>query len=264
MSDIDDDVDDGDRVSLYDETRNVKTNTQRWINQSKNMIKKFCKYERLPYSSIDDFPMTYNYQEFLGKFVNFLKFHCSVTKYGGILPSISGAYNLLLKHFENLARDNPTWRPRSLVKVYNKLRQDLEVYYWDLSNRSGIPGTDHAKCPNEKDMNFICEQLWLSGAIDAPITFAWTLNRQCGGRVNERLYLFNTSLFPVYTKGKGWHFITMRWLRQNNHVMSCLALIPFCYLQSIQCTVTKYSLLFLNYSRFYRDDYFYWKLKEIL
>jgi hypothetical protein len=185
MSDIDDDVDDGDRVSLYDETRNVKTNTQRWINQSKNMIKKFCKYERLPYSSIDDFPMTYNYQEFLGKFVNFRKFHCAVTKYGGILPSISGAYNLLLKHFENLARDNPTWRPRSLVKVHNKLRQDLEVYYWDLSNRSGVPGTDHAKCPNEQDMNFICEQLWLSGSIDASIRFAWTLNCHCGGRVSE-------------------------------------------------------------------------------
>ena len=45
MSDIDDDGDD--RVPLFDETLNVKTNTKKWIQQTKNYIKKYCEYERL-------------------------------------------------------------------------------------------------------------------------------------------------------------------------------------------------------------------------
>ena len=36
MSDIDDDGDD--RVPFFDETLNVKTDTKKWINQTKNNI----------------------------------------------------------------------------------------------------------------------------------------------------------------------------------------------------------------------------------
>ena len=65
------------------------------------------------------------------------------------------------------------------------------------------------KCPNEKDMDFICEQFWLGGVVDAPYRFAWTLNGVCGGRVSEGLYLFKTSLFPIYTDGQGWNSIDL-------------------------------------------------------
>ena len=62
MSDHEDDLDDDgdDRVPLYDATLNVKPNTKKWINQTKNMIKikKYCKHEKLPYFSIDEFPKT--------------------------------------------------------------------------------------------------------------------------------------------------------------------------------------------------------------
>ena len=127
MSDIDDDGDD--RVPLFDETLNVKTNTKKWINQTKNNIKKYCEYERLDYTSMDQFPVTCNYQEFLGKFVDYRKHHFAVTKYGGIMPSISGAYNLMLMHFAHLERVNPMWRQPNLKKVYDKLREGLELYY---------------------------------------------------------------------------------------------------------------------------------------
>ena len=49
MSDLDD-SDDDERVPLFNETKNVKQNTQKWINQTKNHIKKYCKYERHEYS----------------------------------------------------------------------------------------------------------------------------------------------------------------------------------------------------------------------
>ena len=125
MSDHDgDDDDDGDdRVPLYDATLNVKPNTKKWIDQTKNMIKKFCVYEKLPYSAMDEFPTTFDYQKFLGKFVSFRQFHCAVKKLGGITPSISGVYNLMLEHFRKLERLNPTWRQPNLKKVYDKLPQ---------------------------------------------------------------------------------------------------------------------------------------------
>ena len=47
MSNHDDDSnsDDDNRVPLFDETTNVKSNTGQWINQTKNMIKKCFRYE---------------------------------------------------------------------------------------------------------------------------------------------------------------------------------------------------------------------------
>ena len=72
---------------------------------------------------MDEFPTTFDYQEFLGKFVSFRQFHCAVKKLGGITPSISGVYNLMLEHFQKLERLNPTWRQPNLKKVYDKLRQ---------------------------------------------------------------------------------------------------------------------------------------------
>ena len=40
-----------------------------------------------------------------------------MTEVGGIMPSISGFYNLMLMHFEKLERLNPTWRQPNLKKV---------------------------------------------------------------------------------------------------------------------------------------------------
>ena len=132
MSDPESDDDDDDdvvvRVPLYDATLNVKPNTKKWINLTKNMIKKYCVYEKLPYSTLDEFPTTFDYQEFLGKFVSFRQFHCAVKKLGGIISSISGVYNLMLEHFQKLENWNPTWRQPNLKKLYDKLHQNLELY----------------------------------------------------------------------------------------------------------------------------------------
>ena len=82
----------------------------------------------------------------------------------------------MLEHFQKLERSNPTWRQPNLKKVYDKLRQNFDSYYWGVSNEAGIPGSDRSKCPNEKDMEFICEQLWLGECVDASYRFAkWTL-----------------------------------------------------------------------------------------
>ena len=69
------------------------------------------------YLAMDDFPTTFNYRNFFGKFVSFRKYHCAVTEVGRIMPSISGFYNLMLMHFEKLERLNPTWRQPNLKKV---------------------------------------------------------------------------------------------------------------------------------------------------
>ena len=95
---------------------------------------------------------------------------------------------------------------------------------------ANTPFSDSHACPNDEDMKFLSEQLWLGGSKDAALRFASLLNTTCGGRVSEGFYLFKTSLFPLYTHEIGWNSMALRWLREKNHMMSCLLLVPHAYL----------------------------------
>ena len=137
---------------------------------------------------------------------------------------------MLNKAFDELERCNLTWRRPKLDDVYHKLRVDLESYYWNIATATNTPFSDSHACPNDEDMKFLSEQRWLGGSKDATLRFASLVNATCGGRVREGFYMFKTSLFPVYTHEIGWNSMALRWLREKNHMMSCLLLVPHAYL----------------------------------
>ena len=183
------DDEDGSRHELIDATINIKPNTVAHYKKVNNFIRTYFVYQNENYSSLDDLPITYDFKKFLGLFVDYRKKCFNVKKYAGILLSISGAWVLLKKAFDELERSHLTWRRPNLDKVYHDIRVNLQSHYWNIALTTNTPFSDSHARPNDEDMKFLSDQLWLGGSKHAALRFASLLNGTCGGRVNEDNYL---------------------------------------------------------------------------
>ena len=181
MYEDEDEDEDGNHPHTYEDlTVNKNPNTKKQKNVTKGMVSKFfqkIKSVAHPYDNLESLPPGYDFVSFFGKFCDFRKKEYNITKLGGLIPSMSNLYGMIIKQFPDAEKNLHT----AFVQL-KKTQMQLFIHKALTTNTALV---DSSPLPNPPDYDYIGEQLWLGGANDAIYRFAFQLNCHCGGRVSE-------------------------------------------------------------------------------
>jgi hypothetical protein len=176
VSDVDD------PQGLIDHTKRKGKSDAKLKKTTENHVKKYFKIlhntETPEYQSIEELPEDYDFKSFLGTYSDHIMKNTRVSRFGGLRPTLSKAYSTIVKKYPDVEY--------RLHGTYAELLRRLKNDYRQTSLQKNIPFQESKKCPNRNDMDYLAEQLFLGGILDAKFRAAiFGCNVQFGARVSE-------------------------------------------------------------------------------